>query len=279
MLTRWLRDRRGWLRHGPTLAAGTLAALVLAGAAHPAVKAPLEPGNNGRRVCDAQWLLSGHNALHIRTYRYPLVGKPAGCLYGPRTVAATREMKYRLGYPAGKIDGRFGRNLRDLLLGKTKLPPLYAVRRASRHPLYTLKVSYPLANRAAICGGPGGGTHSYTAPPDNWQSDQAVDLCAAEGTPILAVRAGTICQALGALYPGSQGRFGGIRFYLCDDTGNRWYYQHARQVATGLHLGSRVHAGQTIAYVGVAGVAHLHLACQRGCRTFAGFQSILGVTL
>lgn len=271
MRTPW--PRRGPLRHGPALLLAAIAALVLATAAH-ATTTPrlLELGDSGRRVCDAKWLLTGHNTFHIRTLQLKPTGGPSACLYGPRAAAATRKMKWDLGYPKHGVNGQFGTNLRSLLLGKTKLPPLYAVRRASRHPLYTLKVSYPLKNRGAICGGPGGGTHSFTDPPNNWQSDQAIDLCVAEGTPILAVRAGTICDAIGAINPGATGRFAGIRFYLCDDQGAKWFYQHTKAVATGLKLGSNVVAGQTIAYVGVAGVAHLHLSCDRAvCRTWAGF--------
>lgn len=271
------------LRHAAVAAVSILVALVLHTsplAAQTQPSWPLEQGDRGRRVCDTQWLLSGHNVLHVRTYTSAIRGTPRQCLYGPRSVAATRKMKWELGYPKQHVNGRFGPDLRGLLLGDRKLPPLYAVRRASRHPFYTLKVSYPLANRARICGGPGGGTHSYTSPPANWQSDQAVDLCAAERTPILAVRAGTICNKLGAVNPGSTGRFGGIRLYLCDDVGNEWYYAHARSLARGLHLGSKVRAGQTIAYVGVAGVAHLHLSCRNaGCRTWAGFNATLGVNL
>lgn len=166
-------------------------------------------------------------------------------------------------------------HLRGFLVGKRKLPPLYRVRRADRNPQRVLVTSYPLANRATICGWPGGGTHSFTDPPTNWQSDNAIDLCAAEGTPILAVRAGEICLSMGALNPGSRGRFGGIRFYLCDTTGNVWFYQHTKAVARGLRVGSKVQAGQVIAYVGVAGVAHVHLACYRGCSTRAGFTPYL----
>ena len=270
MRTPW--PRRGPLRHGPLLVVVALLAAVVFAAAAQAGTRSLTLGDSGRRACDAKWLLSGHNVFRIRTLEQKPSGGPAGCLYGPRAIEATRKMKWELGYPKAAVDGRFGSNLRSLLLGKTKLPPLYAVRRASRHPIYTLKVSYPLANRAAICGGPGGGTHSFTNQPNNWQSDWAIDLCAAEGTPILAVRAGVVCEKLGALYPGSTGRFGGIRFYLCADNGERFYYQHAKAVAPGLKLGSRVHAGQTIAYVGVAGVPHLHLACNRAaCKTWAGF--------
>ena len=253
----------------------------------PAARAPHDPpiirpdlvvGARGRAVCDAMWLMRGHNAFEIRTYKRTPDGGPTDCLFGPRAARATRDMKWLLGYPLEGVNGRFGRNLRALLLGQVKLPPLYEKRRATRHPFLELEASYPLKNRAAICGHPGYGTHSPTERGYLWQDDNAVDLCVAENTPILAVRAGTICNKI-AGRPGT-GRFSGVRFYLCDTRGVRWFYTHAKRTATGLRLGLKVAAGQTIAYVGVAGVAHLHLSCDPSpCRTFSGFQRTLGTEL
>lgn len=246
----------------------------------PIVRPDLVLGSRGSEVCDAMWLMRGHNHFEIRTYRRTPAGGPTDCLFGPRAAKATREMKWLLGYPIDKVNGRFGRNLRNLLMGQVKLPPLYEKRRATRHPYLQLEASYPLANRAAICGTPGYGTHSPSENGYVWQDDNSVDLCVAEGTPVLAPRAGTICNKLGATRPGSTGRYAGIRAYLCEPRGVRWFLTHMRALAPGIKLGVKVTASQVIGYVGVAGVAHLHASCEpAGCRTFAGFQRVLGVPL
>ena len=246
----------------------------------PIIRPDLVLGNRGTAVCDAMWLLRGHNAFEIRTYRRTPTGGPTDCLFGPRAARATRDMKWLLGYPLTGVNGRFGRNLRAILMGQLKLPPLYEKRRSDRHRFLEIDASYPVAHRGAICGTPGYGTHSPTKNGYVWQDDNAVDICVAAGTPILAVRAGTICNKLGALHPGSTGRYAGIRFYLCDTRGVRWFYTHARALAPGMRLGLQVVPGQTIAYVGVAGVAHLHFSCEPApCRTFTGFQHTLGAEL
>lgn len=248
-----------------------LALAALASGPLTAARAPLDPTRRpgpgfpltyqerGQRVRDAQWLLQGHNRYGLRTYTGPLTG-----VMDARTINAVVRAKWRLGYRKDQLRPLFGVHLRGFLLGKRKLPPLFTVRRASRNPARVLERSYPLARRATVCGWPGGGTHSFTDPPTNWQSDNAVDLCVAEGTPILAVRRGEICLRLGRI-GGVSGRFAGVRWYLCDDQGNIWFYHHAKAAARGLRVGSKVAAGQTIGYVGVAGVAHVHLACYSGC--------------
>lgn len=254
-------------------------AAILAGATSSATD-DLPPPTDARShvACDAKWLLAGHNVFKIRTFTAEWTRTKQGCTWGDRAEAATRKMKYELGYPKRWLNGTFGPNLYAFLTGKQALPPLFVVRRAERHPVIQLTQSYPLKNRAAMCGWPGQGTHSFWASPNNWQSDWAVDMCVAEGTPILAVRSGTLCDKLGALYPGSQGRFGGIRFYLCADNDTKFYYQHAKAMAPGMRLGTRVKAGQTIAFVGVANVAHLHLSCaQAKCRYQSWWGDFLGI--
>lgn len=58
--------------------------------------------------------------------------------------------------------------------------------------------THPLkAQPYSLCGTPGQGTHSYSAPPNNWQSDNAVDFCATPGTKVYAVEDGVICSSCG----------------------------------------------------------------------------------
>lgn len=69
--------------------------------------------------------------------------------------------------------------------------------------------TFPLrGQRFTPCGNPFQGTHSRNSPPDNWQSDNAVDLCAPPGTKVYAVEDGVICAACGfGLDPGRGHRF------------------------------------------------------------------------
>jgi len=233
-------------------------------AAHPPARAtrpPLQLADHGRRVTDAQWLLAGHNRFRVRTYRGPLDG-----LFGPQTRDAVLAIKWQLGYRSDQIKPIFGRDLYEILTGKRKLPPLYAVRRASRHPFLTITRAFPLQVRGAWIGYPCQGTHSCTAPPSNWQSDNAIDVAARVGTPVLAVETGRICGRIGLLTTSTSSRFAGLRFSLCARD-HHWYYAHLSRFAPGLHLGAKVTAGQTLGYSGSAnGVGHLHIAC-KGART------------
>ena len=51
---------------------------------------------------------------------------------------------------------------------------------------------YPVATKGALIGRPGGGTHTR----GNWESDNAIDIGAKIGTPILATQDGTIGKIL-----------------------------------------------------------------------------------
>jgi len=218
---------------------------------------PLQLGDRGRRVLDAQWLMSGHNVFRARTYRGPLDG-----VFGPQTRDAALAIKWQLGYRADQIQPIFGRDLYEILLGRRKLPPLYAVRRASRHPFLRIQMSFPLAVRGQWIGYPGQGTHSWWAPPANWESDNAVDIAATVGVPVLAVEDGQVCGGFGRLTSSSTSRFAGLRFHLCAAS-REWYYAHLSRFAPGLHVGARVRAGETLGYSGSAnGVGHLHIACK-----------------
>lgn len=116
-----------------------------------------------------------------------------------------------------------------------------------------------------IIGTPGQGTHSFTAPPNNWQSDNAIDIGTPVGTPLVAVDDGTISSSLGfgTLTGDGSSRFAGIRFHLVDSHNNTWYYAHLKKVV--VKPGQQVQRGQLVGYSGSAnGVAHLHLASKDG---------------
>lgn len=221
---------------------------------------PLQVGDIGQRVKDAQWLLSGKNGWQINTYRGPIDG-----MFGKGTADATKRAKWLLGYPTSSILPIYGRDIRALLLKERLLPPLYRVRRLSRLNSLRRTKSYPLANRGPLIGYPGQGTHSWSASPNNWQSDRAVDIRIAEGTKVLAYCDGVIDPAAGYGYLSNENpRFAGQRFTLkAKDGGNRFYYAHLRTIL--VPKGATVKAGQVLGYSGSAnGVPHLHWACEHG---------------
>lgn len=106
-------------------------------------------------------------------------------------------------------------------------------------------------------GGPGVGTHSHTAPPDNWQSDSAYDLMAAAGTQVVAVEDGVISD-IGFFDNGRN--VWGWKLYLNGD----YYYTHLAKPF--VKDGQRVKAGQVLGVVGDSPYwgDHLHIGSQRG---------------
>jgi hypothetical protein len=129
------------------------------------------------------------------------------------------------------------------------------------------KVSaFPLPSGWKRGTGPGVGTHSFSDPPTNWQSDNAVDLLVPKGTAVMAVDDGTISSSLGfgLMDPDPSSRFGGYRLHL-ETSDNVWYYTHLTRFAGGIRPGAKVKAGDVIGYSGVAAdVQHLHIACKNG---------------
>lgn len=128
--------------------------------------------------------------------------------------------------------------------------------------------AWPIGNAKAgsnIIGRPGQGTHSFTAPPNNWQSDNGIDIGAKVGEPVLAVDNGQISPTMGFgnLTGDAGSRFAGIRLHLVDASKNTWYYAHLSRVK--VKPGDNVTRGQVIGYSGSAnGVGHLHLAVEKG---------------
>lgn len=138
------------------------------------------------------------------------------------------------------------------------------------------KVStFPLPKGWVLGETPGVGTHSRTTPPNNWESDNAVDLLTPKDTQVMAVDDGTIGSEFGLLPGGNNqgiGPFAGYRLHLTTSD-NEWYYAHLDRYARGIGPGTQVKAGQVIGYSGVANkVEHLHIACKNG-----NPQTLLGI--
>lgn len=118
--------------------------------------------------------------------------------------------------------------------------------------------------KGTLIGGPGQGTHSNTAKPNNWQSDHAVDIGLPQGTPILAVADGKVCSGCGFGEHGGGPRFEGERLTLNYGTGlvRSAYYAHLSKII--VRPGQSVRRGQVLGYSGRAnGTDHLHFATDR----------------
>jgi murein DD-endopeptidase MepM/ murein hydrolase activator NlpD len=112
------------------------------------------------------------------------------------------------------------------------------------------------------------GVHSFIddfgAPRPQDGPHKGIDIVAPLGTPVVAVADGVIDQMSRA-----DTGLGGIRLWLRDDAGTRYYYAHLSAIAPGLPLGARVAAGQRIGAVGRTGnarrgVHHLHFEMRPG---------------
>ena len=90
----------------------------------------------------------------------------------------------------------------------------------------------------------------------------AVDIRAAQGTPVLSADSGEIIKL-------HQSKAGGITIYASDSSRRFiYYYAHLDRYHTGLTEGMKVARGDTIGYVGTTGNApasypHLHFAILR----------------
>ena len=170
-----------------------------------------------------------------------------------RTNPAT-QIKWGLGY----IKGRYGTPAGALSFWNSKSPHWY--QRGGRF--------YPLGQRGRIIGRPHSGTHTL----GNWQSDNALDISAPNGTPVLAIADGKVTKVSGS-YKGGASRFDGYQVTLDTDMGAAFYTHLSR---AGVRAGQRVTGGMVIGRSGSAnGVPHLHFGMASGnpSRVLAGATS------
>ena len=137
-----------------------------------------------------------------------------------------------------------------------------AARAGASFAAQTVSLAGSYAGPAAVC--PVGPVHSFTdtwlAPRSGGRQHQGTDVFAPWGAPAYAVVDGVIERW-------GNGGLGGITLWLRGDDGSRYYYAHnAANVAT---PGTRVRAGQHVAYVGTTGNAettppHIHFEAHPG---------------
>jgi murein DD-endopeptidase MepM/ murein hydrolase activator NlpD len=87
-----------------------------------------------------------------------------------------------------------------------------------------------------------------------WRAHKGTDYVAAAGTPVRAIGDGVV------VFAGQKGGYGNV-IDLRHRNGYVTRYGHLSRFAAGIHSGSRVSIGNTIAYVGMTGLAtapHLH---------------------
>jgi prophage tail gpP-like protein len=133
-----------------------------------------------------------------------------------------------------------------------------------------------------IMGYPGVGTHSFVDSPNNWQSDNAVDISCAFGTPVYAVTSGHVGN-FGVLpgsgtvivqKPGESGdRFAGNRINIMGANQSCYYAHLSRLNPLVTQYGTYIKAGTLLGWSGSAnGVLHLHFGVEHG----SPFQYIPG---
>ena len=115
---------------------------------------------------------------------------------------------------------------------------------------------YPLGRTGRIIGTPHSGTHTL----GDWQSDNAVDIRVAPGTPMVALEGGTVVKV--RHHPQDGGRFAGDQITIRGADGNSFFYAHG---VAGVKAGQKVHRGDVIGKSGSAnGVPHLHFGVEKG---------------
>ena len=99
-------------------------------------------------------------------------------------------------------------------------------------------------------------------PLGNWQSDNAIDIAVAAGTPVLAVADATVVNTGGSAPTHCSNAIGGFNVTL-RAAGNEVFYTHMTRAL--VHPGERVRAGQRIGLSGYANnVEHLHVGLEHG---------------
>lgn len=220
-------------------------------------------GDSSANAHAANYVLMGHNIFQ----RQELFANQHG-IFTEDSALATKRMRWWLGYPKSQCSLQYDKILDAYLLGRRKRTPLMIIRQRRRKEIAP-KYLFPLlkGRQWKKLGWPYQGTHGVQFNKDhgtdNWESERAIDISCALGTPLVAVEDGTIGQQFGPLGAGDP-RMAGIRLHLMTKE-DEFYYAHLTSTAPEIRPGVRVKRGQILGASGVAnGVAHLHLAQKVG---------------
>lgn len=225
----------------------------------------------GQRVADKGDLYVAHHRLQGAN-RWGVNWRPGELdLDKPPTAQfgrACQRAKWRLGYTVANCEPFYGEQLNAYLLELDKpradrLPLAFRIRRRSRlgkvnpyHEPVLPKTPWPFSSRSIgdLNGCPYQGTHTL----GNWESDRAIDLNCAFGTPVLAIWDGVLNGPQGPIYS-SDPHLMGLRLHLRRADGAESYYAHLSRIDH--PEGTHVKRGQVLGLSGsAAGVNHLHIA-------------------
>lgn len=221
--------------------------------------------NDHDLVRRAQWWLAGKNRYHLNF-------RPGGIdgIFGAQTGRACQRAKWHIGYPRDECSPLYGEKLHSFLVPRGNpfyrmAPASYRARRRLRrlrkNPFleqnYPEGRPWPFKSRTIgrLNGCPYSGTHTR----GNWESDRAVDLNAAYGTPLLAIWDGVIGSQIGPIYSNDPALLGQRLHLLRSDGQAEAYYAHMSRI--NVHAGQHVKRGDVLGLSGSAnGVPHLHIA-------------------
>lgn len=119
------------------------------------------------------------------------------------------------------------------------------------------RLIYPVAGQSWF-------VDTWGAPRSGGRKHEGIDIIANEGTPLVAVEAGTVIKV-------GYVSLGGWRIWIEGDSGTAYYYAHLYDYAPGIAEGQRVELGTQIGWVGRTGnarfsVPHLHFEIHPGGR-------------
>lgn len=125
----------------------------------------------------------------------------------------------------------------------------------------TTKWAWPTSPKGTVGQKPGEGTHSFTNPPNNWESDNAIDIMVARGSSLIAVNDGTIQRIVHHSTDPALVINAGNTIYLKTKDGVNCVYLHVLEL--NVSEGEHVTKGQKIGTSGTANHAdHLHFAVE-----------------
>lgn len=229
----------------------------------------LKVGAKGKDAVAANNTLLGHNIFQHQELFSEQHGE-----FTKDSANAAKQMKLWLGYPMSQVKPSYDDILAAYLHGTRKRSPLMLIRAARRHggvgpikPKRKYKFPIPDGRKWTKIGWPYQGTHgvafNQSHGTDNWESERAIDIGCAVGTPITAPADGTIGPQFGPLNA-KDPRMEGIRMHLLT-VDDEFYLAHLKSTSPAIKPGAKVKQGQILGASGEAnGVAHLHMAQKNG---------------